>query len=381
MRVMQIIDRFAPLGGTERFVYDLSRQLTEGGHTVRIAACGVEDMKSWGEYDPDSVVPGRNLEDWRYAAREFAPDVILWQGGRETLNAAFHLSQSYPMATIFHSPVCPSGARLFRDNNEICSNTFGASCMVNWYTRKCGTNKEPWRMLQGMRLTSKMIKVALNSRVIYTVSNSLKEILVRDGLPADKIQVIDNTLGAIFEPVAPIVPRGSGEALHILFCGRLVYYKGVQDMIQAIDVLNRQGINIMATIVGEGWYENKLKVLVAKLGLESKIIFAGRVPGKEVDSWYDKADAVVVPSIWPEPAGLVVPEARRRGKSVIVYDAGGLGEWKGYLDGIQVVPRGDVEALATAMAFVRNTSSSLPREGKAERLSIVQELQNVCRHA
>ncbi|MDQ6948401.1 MAG: glycosyltransferase, partial [Actinomycetota bacterium] len=61
------------------------------------------------------------------------------------------------------------------------------------------------------------------------------------------------------------------------------------------------------------------------------------------------ARAVVVPSLWPEPAGMVAIEAALHGRATIANAVGGLPEI--VIDGVTglVVPPGDIGALARAL--------------------------------
>ncbi|WP_158594033.1 glycosyltransferase family 4 protein [Cohnella faecalis] len=169
---------------------------------------------------------------------------------------------------------------------------------------------------------------------------------------------------------------GDKEELHLLFVGRISYGKGVQYLLKAVRHLLDQGCSVSGTIVGDGWYAEKLRALCAQLGIERSIRFAGQVPGTEMDAFYDTADIVVVPSVWPEPAGLVVPEARRRGKPVVVFDAGGLPEWQAHMDGIYVAGHADVANLAqtiTDAAFGKPGTRNA-RAGSG-RLDLIDDLR------
>ncbi len=57
-----------------------------------------------------------------------------------------------------------------------------------------------------------------------------------------------------------------------------------------------------------------------------------------------------MPSLWPEPFGLVGIEAQARGRPAVAYDVGGIGDWIGGAG--LAVPRGDERALAAAIRTV-----------------------------
>ena len=85
------------------------------------------------------------------------------------------------------------------------------------------------------------------------------------------------------------------------------------------------------------------------LGLGGQVTYHGHLPQNALQSELDRAWVQVVPSLWPEPFGMVVIEAMSRGTPVIVADTGtpptliqdGVSGW--------IVPAGDVAAFGTAL--------------------------------
>ena len=53
----------------------------------------------------------------------------------------------------------------------------------------------------------------------------------------------------------------------------------------------------------------------------------GHVQHSDLSRYYNEAAAVVVPSIYPEPFGLIGIEAMYFGKPVVAFDVGGISEW------------------------------------------------------
>jgi glycosyltransferase involved in cell wall biosynthesis len=64
----------------------------------------------------------------------------------------------------------------------------------------------------------------------------------------------------------------------------------------------------------------------------------------------DDVHAMAVPSLWPEPFGLVGIEAQARGRPAVGYAIGGIPEWMG--DAGRSVPVRNVRALAEAIVSV-----------------------------
>jgi glycosyltransferase involved in cell wall biosynthesis len=112
------------------------------------------------------------------------------------------------------------------------------------------------------------------------------------------------------------------------------------------------------------------RLLVAGTGRLSRTVSAaagpdleylGWVSGPSKEAFFDAVDCLVVPSTWPEPAGLVVNEAVARGVPVIASTAGGLPEYVPAECRSLLVPPGDVPALAAAMSrFAADPAAHLP---------------------
>src|SRR5688572_4024041 len=93
----------------------------------------------------------------------------------------------------------------------------------------------------------------------------------------------------------------------------------------------------------------------------------------EITSWLssesaadalDCADLLVVPSLWPEPFGMVGVEAARRGVPSVAFAVGGIPEW--LIDGATgtLVPARP----PTAKAFAAAIASTLSNDGALRRM-------------
>ncbi len=113
---------------------------------------------------------------------------------------------------------------------------------------------------------------------------------------------------------------------NLLFVGRLEKIKGVEFLIQAIDVIIKVFPQTTLTIIGDGRSKTDLFNLTKKLRLEKYIQFRGWVEHKDLDAYYEKASIVVVPSISAEAFGLVILEAMSVGRPVVGTKVGGIPE-------------------------------------------------------
>lgn len=153
------------------------------------------------------------------------------------------------------------------------------------------------------------------------------------------------------------------DRFQFLFVGRLTHYKGVPDLLTAL-----QGVDADLTIVGRGPLEQSLRAQVAALGLEDRVTFIGRASHEDLICHYHAADAFVLPSVSRgEAFGIVQAEAMLCGKPVICSDLPGVREVG--QDGVtsRVYPAGNVEALAAALAEFATNPDRCRQMGEAGR--------------
>ncbi|MEK7094938.1 MAG: glycosyltransferase family 4 protein [Patescibacteria group bacterium] len=146
---------------------------------------------------------------------------------------------------------------------------------------------------------------------------------------------------------------------YFLFVGRLHETKGAHILIEAA-----RKTGVMVKIVGDGPARERLK---KQAGAMTNIEFLGARPRVETLELMRDARAVVVPSVWWEPFGLVALEPQGLGTAVIASDTGGLSEVVVHEQTGLKVPPNDIDALANAMRYLadnREVATRLGRLGK-----------------
>ena len=164
-----------------------------------------------------------------------------------------------------------------------------------------------------------------------------------------------------------------GKANEFLYVGRLLDYKGIEDLIQAMFILLLQsGRQINLNIVGMGanYYEAYLRQLVQSKRLGGSIKFHGWIPSSEVRRWMGRASGLVVPSR-REAYGLVALEGMAIGTPLIASRAGGLGELVSH-DCALTFEAGNVKQLSEALRTAFDNPSllqSLAERGREKALT------------
>lgn len=140
------------------------------------------------------------------------------------------------------------------------------------------------------------------------------------------------------------------DVIHYIYCGSLVPTKDLLRIIEALSVAgNKERCDV--SFVGDGVMRAALEQETRKRGLEGKVRFLGTQPQQEVPSFMQRADVLILPSIY-DGWGAVVNEALQSGCFVICSDAAGASDLirKDSRLGM-VFHRGDGRQLADCMAW------------------------------
>jgi len=150
----------------------------------------------------------------------------------------------------------------------------------------------------------------------------------------------------------------------ILCVARLWRQKGIHVLLEALARLGTHDLPVV--IAGDGPERTALMGRAAELGLAG-VRFVGSVDHDAIQSLYQQARWIVVPSLWPEVFGLVCVEAFASGRAVVASAIGGLPELitpgaDGWL-----FPPGDAEALAERMDWMLRHPEAARAMGAAAR--------------
>lgn len=150
------------------------------------------------------------------------------------------------------------------------------------------------------------------------------------------------------------------DVFHILFVGRICPNKGQHHLIRALPELQQAlGREVRLTLCGHaehgGAYLARLRRLMARLGVERNVVFAGSVPDEMLYGYYREADAYVSYS-QHEGFGVPLIEAMAFGTPVFAYGCTAIPETLGGAG--HVLHSHDPGELAQAMRAVFATRSS-----------------------
>ena len=153
----------------------------------------------------------------------------------------------------------------------------------------------------------------------------------------------------------------------VVFAGRVVAEKGVEDLVSAIGLLRSRLPDVTALIVGDGQDRSAIEAKVEAAGLKDRITFTGWVASRELPDYLAAADMFVGPS-WFEAQGLVFAEAMLAGTPVIATDVGGVSDTVRHGEtGLLVRDHAPMEIAAAVERLYRDTglAAALAAAGNA----------------
>jgi len=227
-----------------------------------------------------------------------------------------------------------------------------------------------WQFAEGISLAQKMVVLASErlcsafSRKIITVSSYDFDLALSYGVAGKgRLRLVHNGMPDRQAPQRPRISNAS-EAVRLVMVARFQPQKDHPALFEALAGL--QDRNWALTLVGDGPDTEAVRNLSRRLGVESRIDFAGQ--RQDVPDILDASDVFVLASNW-EGFPRSILEGMRAALPVIASDVGGVRE--SVVDGETglVVPRGDVAALQAALARLLDRPDERLSMGLAGRAS------------
>jgi glycosyltransferase involved in cell wall biosynthesis len=217
--------------------------------------------------------------------------------------------------------------------------------------RGCWHSKDPRSVPRRYRDSARGVSLLHQVDVALGSSSFMRRNLEANGIVAAE---------AMPFMAGPIEARDAGLEDRILFVGRLSASKGLGPLLRAL-----RRVDATLDVCGDGWWEPAAKKLARRLGVLDRVRFLGWLGPSEMDAAYQRAAVVAVPSLWPEPFGMVGIEAMARGRAVVASRTGGIPEW--LVDGETglLTPPGDVAQLASALDLLLDKPDLRARMGAA----------------
>jgi glycosyltransferase involved in cell wall biosynthesis len=353
MRVLIATTHRAVVGGVETYLRDLLPRLTARGHA---AALLHEHDAAPGPGAVDAGLPG--LPRWHLgepaalaAALAWRPDVCFVQG-LESPDAEEALLDRVPAVLFAHDyhGTCVSGTKRHAlPCARPCGRTFGPGCLLAYYPRRCG-GLDPRTLWRLYRLQRRRRGLLGRYRAVAVASGHMREEYRRHGVAPERLHVVPLfPPGTEPDPDPPTERRPGGR---VLLAGRLTAVKGGRVLVEALR-LARGRLAPPPTLVLAGDGPERLVIEGAARAVGVPCEAHGWVGADRRTELMRDADLLAVPSLWPEPFGLVGVEAGCVGLPAAGFAAGGIPEWLRPGETGELAPADPPTAAGLADAIVR----------------------------
>lgn len=330
MRILINSPHLDIIGGVETYLQAIIHHLIACGHelsilssdattdsaaSIAVAHPGIPIWRS-PAHPPKHIF--QQLKNWR-------PDVVFSHGAFDS-RLEDMIADAFPIVLYAHNyhGTCISGTKCHSKKNwQPCEHTLGIKCLAAYFPLGCGGNNPltMWRLFQSQTRYQQGLK---RYSAIAVASRHMQQEYIRHGFDESRVQIVP-----LFPPNASILsepPQSRHRSDRLLFLGRLTPLKGLLHLLDALPEASRMiSRPLHLRIGGEGPIRRSLEQIAGQRKLSTS--FLGWLSTHQVNDEMSNADLLVVPSLWPEPFGLVGIEAGNLGLPTAGYIRGGIGEW------------------------------------------------------
>lgn len=361
MRILIATPHRNVVGGVEKYLQDLLPSLVQRGHELALLYefpwnPAAERIDGLNLSLPAVGIREAGRTSGMQFVRDFAPDIVYSQSMEDAEFQSALLAQ-YPTVFYAHNYIgtCASGQKCHAfPSAQPCHRRFGPACLALYYPRRCG-GLNPVTMWKLYERSAERNKQLAKYAAILVASEHMRREYLRHGVAPGSIHLAP--LPNPNESQPGPAERRSETPSRILFLGRLTKLKGVADLLESVPLAEkwlaekRQGCRLTVTIAGDGPEQERLQALARRNGIQAE--FTGWIGSSRKSELMQQVDLLAVPSLWPEPFGLVGIEAGAFGVPAVAYDVGGISDWliSGYSG--ELAPGNPPSATGLAEAIVR----------------------------
>ena len=319
-RVLVVHNHYQLAGGEDQVFRAEVELLRQRGHAVRQFT--VDNRTITAGLNPtvalETIWSRRSARALAKILREFRPDITHFHNTFPLISpSAYYVCRAAQVGVVqtLHNYRlgCPK-ATLYRDGH-ICEDCLGKTLAVSGAVHGCyRASRAATAVVALMNATHRLVgtwRSVVDSYI--ALSEFQRSKLIGAGLPAAKIAVKGNFVDPDPGPSDQHLP-------HMVFVGRLTPEKGVITLLDAWRYLHNR---VSLKIIGDGPLAGDVAEAVRGVG---GIEWLGARPVAETHALIGRAAAIIVPSAWHEPFGLVAIEAFARGTPVIAARSGALTE-------------------------------------------------------
>jgi len=349
MRILIAQDALHSEGGVESYLSAIVPALRVRGHSIGMLFVRRGNRTPLAD-SIDGPCVGVDPDQQRSAFAElkaWGPDVC-FSNNMAPLEIERSLLREWPVVKFMHAyfGTCVSALKMHEFPSAVaCTRTLGPGCLALYGVRHCGA-LQPSALVHGYRWARSQQHLLPYYQAIVVASEHMVDEYVRHGAPRDRLAMLP-----LF-PSLPLTAHASVASDSVLFLGRMTTLKGGDILVRAVARATVDlGRSIRLVMAGDGPQRNEWQRLAQRERVAAE--FPGWLDSTRRLAALANAALLAVPSLWPEPFGLVGLEAAARGVPAVAFDTGGIRQWLHHeVSGLLVPPAGGFRAMATALAAV-----------------------------
>jgi glycosyltransferase involved in cell wall biosynthesis len=322
VRILQLHNHHASLGGAMEVLAHEAELLFDGGHAVtQYTLPAAEEMGL------SAVRAGAKAVWNRQAAAEverriddFKPDVVHVHTpfplmSPSVFRAAY--GRGVPAVTTLHSYRYSCVAGTCHRDGELCEDCVGRKLKLPGVRHRCYHDSLGASGALTLGLVVHRAAGTFHRCVAryLTLTDFSRRLLIRDGYPSDRIVVKPNSV-----PDPGFRPEPRTDERRLVFAGRLIDIKGVRTL---LDAWSKVPPGMRLVIAGDGPLRSVVEERVRE---DPSVEYVGWVGESEVLELMAGAEAVLVPSEWYEGLPLVILRSLAVGTPVVVSDLDNVSE-------------------------------------------------------
>ena len=369
--IVMVTNALAPdkLGGLERYVRELSAAMVRAGRRVTVITKQVNPGDPLEEWSDEGIrilrhaVPSKQLATFalRYPAAvahgvrlgiRSAPRDAIVHGHYAISSLPIALS-SRPFVQTFHAPV----------HKEVLAERGGSYALPRpVQSAAVGAVRSVERIILGRSSANVVLsRFMLDEIGALSAKAAGRTTIIPGGVDTDW-----------FAPSA--APAIATSAAPVLFAARrLTTRTGVDELVRAMAMLNRDLPGARLLIAGDGHERATIEELIKAEGLDGTVELLGRIDDEGLRRWYQDADLVVTPTRDLEGFGLSTAEAMSCGTPCLVTPVGANAELVASIDQALVAHGTSAGDLAQAVKVLFEEPGRLRELGSRSREHVLAE--------
>ena len=348
MKIVVAQDALHAEGGVESYLAAVIPALRARGHSIGLLYVQRRGAPRIGGIDgPYVAIDAADIEAGFSALRAWGADVC-FSNNMASLPIETRALGEWPVVKFMHgySGTCISSLKTHTFPAPVaCGRTFGPACALLYAPRHCG-ELTPAALVGGYRWARAQQRLFPRYATVVVASEHMANEYARHGVPRARVAML------------PLFPSATARDLpdrsdaSVLFLGRMTQLKGGDILIRAVShaaTITKQPVRLV--MAGDGPQRAAWERLAAREGVDAS--FPGWLDDTHRAAALSKAAVLGVPSVWPEPFGLVGLEAAAMGVPAVAFATGGMRQWLRHgVSGLLVSPSSGYQGMAAALAEI-----------------------------